>query len=269
LSGFQVLNYLERNLDNVLVGRFAGAEALGFYSKAYDLMRLPLNQVNAPVGAVAVPALSRLLDPPERYRKAYRAIVTLLMLVTVPLAPIMILAADWLIPKVMGPQWSGAVPVFQVLALSLFTKPLGNATGWLFVTQARTKELWHWGLLAAAVAIVSFLVGLPWGALGVAAAYTASDTFIRMPILFRWVTRSGPVGLRDLLSCLFPAWGCAAVVGLVYGFAAPRVDLDPGVRFAVFAPVSLLAGYGALLITPWGRRLLADGLGMLKMLRAK
>lgn len=269
LSGFQVLNYLERNLDNVLVGRFAGAEALGFYSKAYDLMRLPLNQVNSPVGAVAVPALSRLLDHPERYRKTYRTIVTLLMLITVPLAPLMMLAADWLIPKVMGAQWTGAVPVFQVLAFSLLTKPLGNATGWLFVTQARTKELWHWGLIAAGVAIASFIVGLPWGALGVAAAYTASDTFIRMPILVRWVGRQGPVSARDLLACLVPAWLCALVVGLVYALVAPRVVTDPGLRFAVFGPISLLVGYGALLLTPWGRHMLTDGLQMLKSLKSK
>jgi PST family polysaccharide transporter len=269
LSGFQVVNYMERNLDNVLIGRFAGAEALGFYSKAYDLMRLPLNQVNGPVGSVAIPALSRLMNHPERYRNAYRAVVTLLMLITVPLAPLMILSADWLIPTVMGPQWTGAVRVFQVLALTLFTKPLANATGWLFVTQARTQELWHWGLLGGVIAIVSFIVGLPWGALGVAVAYGASDTFIRMPILLSWAGKTGPVSRRDLLACLVPAWICAATVGLVYGLAAPRFHLSPGLTFLVFAPLSLAAGFAVLVVTPWGRHTLRDGMKMLRALKRK
>ncbi len=268
LSGFQVVNYLERNLDNVLVGRFAGAEALGFYSKAYDLMRLPLNQVNGPAGSVAIPALSRLMNHPQRYRDAYRAVVTLLMLITVPLAPLMILSADWLIPAVMGDQWAGAVRVFQVLALTLFTKPLANATGWLFVTQARTQELWHWGLLGGAIAVVSFVVGLPWGALGVAAAYGASDMFIRMPILIGWAGKTGPVSRRDLLACLVPAWICALAVGLCYGLLAPRFGLTPALTFFVFAPISLAVGFGALLVTPWGH-VLRDGLRMLRALKRK
>src|SRR5262245_15436776 len=46
LAGFNVINYLARNLDNVLVGRFAGAGALGLYSRAYQLLMMPLNQIN-------------------------------------------------------------------------------------------------------------------------------------------------------------------------------------------------------------------------------
>ncbi|MCA9600575.1 MAG: oligosaccharide flippase family protein, partial [Myxococcales bacterium] len=39
VSGFQLTNYFERNFDNLLVGRFLGPQALGFYTKAYEVMR--------------------------------------------------------------------------------------------------------------------------------------------------------------------------------------------------------------------------------------
>jgi len=67
VTGFQVANYVERNLDNVLIGRFVGALQLGCYARAYDLLRLPLQQIADPAGTVAMPTLSRLISEPERY----------------------------------------------------------------------------------------------------------------------------------------------------------------------------------------------------------
>ena len=71
LTGFNVINYFARNADNLLIGKFWGSGPLGLYSKAYGLLMLPLRQINAPLSAVAIPALSRLKDEPERYRNYY------------------------------------------------------------------------------------------------------------------------------------------------------------------------------------------------------
>jgi PST family polysaccharide transporter len=214
-----------------------------------------------------VSALSRLAEQPERYRNAYRAVATLLMLTLVPLAPIAILSADWLIPTVLGPRWTGAVPLFQVLALTLVARPLANTMGWLFISQARTGELWRWGLVGGAIALVSFVVGLPWGALGVAASYCAFDILVRMPILFVWVGRRGPVSVKDLVACMLPAWGVGGVVALVYGVLGPLSGLTGGARFAVFTPLSLLVGAGLMLATPWGREAARSGAKMFRALR--
>jgi O-antigen/teichoic acid export membrane protein len=86
LTGFHVLNYFARNLDNVLIGKVWGATALGFYSKAYGLLMLPLTQINTPISAAAIPALSRLCGEPARYRSYYLKCISLIALVTMPLA---------------------------------------------------------------------------------------------------------------------------------------------------------------------------------------
>jgi PST family polysaccharide transporter len=270
VSGFQVMNYLERNLDNVLIGRFAGAEALGFYTKAYELMRLPISQINGPVSAVAVPALSRLGAEPERYRKVYLSVTRLLLLATVPLAPLTIFSAHWLVPAVLGQQWAASVPLFQCLAVGLSVKPLLNTTGWLFVSQARTQELWRWGVLGASLALLSFLIGLPWGALGVAVSYTAIDLLVRAPILIAWTGRSGPVSVRDLLGCLGPAWLFASATALCYALLDRQLTALPeGARVAICLPTAWAAGLACVAISPSGRAVLRDGARMLQLLRQK
>src|ERR1700693_4565183 len=71
LTVFSALNYFIRNSDNVLIGWRWGAEPLGQYASAYNLMLIPLSQINAPISSVVVPALSRLQSDPVRYRSYY------------------------------------------------------------------------------------------------------------------------------------------------------------------------------------------------------
>ena len=60
--GVQLLTYISGNVDNVLIGRFIGSGALGLYSRAAQLFRLPLQQIATPLTPVAVPVLSRLSE---------------------------------------------------------------------------------------------------------------------------------------------------------------------------------------------------------------
>src|SRR6185295_4987915 len=119
-----------------------------------------------------------------------------------------------------------------------------------------------------AIAVVSFAVGLPWGALGVAIAYTLVDLIVRAPLLIWWVGRSGPVGIKDLAACLVPAWtfaGCVAVAYVAIDHLLSRAA--GGVRVAICAPASLAIGCVALALTPWGRAVFDDGVRMWRTLR--
>jgi PST family polysaccharide transporter len=118
LTGFTVINYFARNLDNLLIGRVWGAVQLGFYAKAYQLLLLPIDQVIEPVTSVAVPALSRLNEEPERYRQAYLRLLEKVAMVTMPLMAFMVVAADWVVRVVLGPQWDESARLFAVLGVA-------------------------------------------------------------------------------------------------------------------------------------------------------
>jgi PST family polysaccharide transporter len=96
VTGFNVMQYFARNADNALIGKFWGAYQLGLYSRAYQMLLMPMQQINAPLASVAVPALSRLADSPERYRDAYLKILEKLVMITMPLGAFMIATSDWL-----------------------------------------------------------------------------------------------------------------------------------------------------------------------------
>lgn len=199
--GANLLNFFSRNGDNVLIGAILGARPLGIYSKAYQLMMFPLNGLNAPVGAVALPLLSRLVNDPGAYRHAYRKMVDRLVFVTTPICVVGLMVGSDIIRLVLGREWTAAGPVFQVLAINCLFQPIYNSTGWLFLSQDRTGELLRWGMFASTVTVVSFAVGIGYGILGVAVAYTLAMVFLG-PFLFHWIGRQGPASARVLYGAL-------------------------------------------------------------------
>ncbi|HET8670971.1 MAG TPA: lipopolysaccharide biosynthesis protein, partial [Candidatus Saccharimonadales bacterium] len=84
VTGYSIINYLSKNLDNLLIGKFWGAQSLGLFSKAGQLVALPSDQIDEPLSTVAVPVLSRLEDSPERYRRVYFRMLEKVMLLAMP-----------------------------------------------------------------------------------------------------------------------------------------------------------------------------------------
>jgi PST family polysaccharide transporter len=259
LTGFNILNYFARNLDNLLIGRFFGAQQLGFYSRAYSLLLLPLHRVNAPISAVAVPALSRLADSPQRYRLAYIRILEKIAIVTMPCVAFMIATSDWLVLLVLGPQWIEASRIFSWLAIVGFVQPIANTTGWLFITQDRTQQQLQWGFIGGILAIASIIAGLPWGPVGVAASYSLSGLCIRTPLLFWFVGRAGPIQAIDFYRASFSGV-CASLCVLVLLLALRQwADIsNPLIGVGLGFGITLLSTLLILAVLPTGRLLLKD-----------
>ena len=257
ITGFTVLNYFARNTDDLLIGRFWGSQQLGLYAKAYQLLLFPLNQINLPVGGVAVPTLSRLADEPARYRAAFARTLEKIVLVTMPLVVFLMVCSDWLIAFVLGDQWLGAARIFMWLAIAGFSQPIGYTTGWLFTSQNRTGELLRWGVISSALAVASIAAGVHWGAEGVAKSYGLTSALITTPLNLWYVGRRGPVRTSDFYRTSAPVAVAAIVAGgavyLFHHFAHPAHEIIGlmigfGITAVVFLAVLSMSagGRGAL-----------------------
>ena len=71
MAGGGFIYSLAKGADNLLIGRFYGADSIGLYSRAAALLNRPLEQFLFPISSVFVPALSRLQTQPERYRRTF------------------------------------------------------------------------------------------------------------------------------------------------------------------------------------------------------
>ena len=259
VTGYSMINYFSRNTDNLLIGRFGGAQSLGLYNKASQLLGLPTDQINEPLFSVAIPALSRLADSPERYRQAYLRMMEKVIMLTMPVVALMIVAADWLVGLVLGPQWSQAAPILIFMSLSGLFAPVMNTGGWLLVTQGRTRDMLYWSAINAPLAIVPIVIGLRWGAVGVAASYSVARLLVANPLQFWFIGRTGPVRTADFYRLLAPfvcAVGTAMAACLL--FRKFTLITSPLIGFVASAVIMGSVTLLVLCLLPRGRSALMD-----------
>ena len=261
ITGFNFANFFARNLDNVLIGRVWGEAQLGFYDRAYKLLLFPLSQIANPLSRVMIPALSRMTGEPDRYRHAYFRVLNLSLLVSLPGVAFATAMADPLIPLLLGEQWRPSAPIFMALGFAGLLQPLNNPVGWLYISQGRSTDMMVWGVASAAFTVAAFVAGLPWGALGVAVAYAASEA-LKTPVLWLVAGRKGPVRATDVARTCGPAviagFGALLAVWLAHDALGGR-----GVAGLVVAALLSYATFAAILQAfPLGRATLREAHGL-------
>jgi O-antigen/teichoic acid export membrane protein len=243
ITAGSLIHSLARGADNLLIGRFFGAAAVGLYSRASILLIRPLEQFTTPINAVLVPVLSRLQTQPERYRRtflrAYEAMALISFLATGLLLPL----ARPVTLVVLGPRWEEAAPIFAAFSIAALCIPLAGASTWLFQTQGRGKDWLFFSFLGSCITVASYVAGLPFGPAGLAISYSVGGLFIGVPTLYYFAGREGPVTTADLWTGIFrylPLWIVVCVVTWLVHLRF--VNSAPLVQLVVCAPVGLLSG---------------------------
>lgn len=212
LNGLVV--YVAYNFEKVLLGRFWGAEAIGVYGRAYQLLSVPIDNLNGTVGGVLFSALSRLQSEPERFRHVFLKGYSLVVSLTIPIAIAFAILANEIVFVVLGSKWHDAAPVLRILSPTIAIFALINPLAWLMFSLGLVERSLKIALVLAPLVILGYVVGLPYGPIGVATGYSAIMLVWVVPHIL-WCVRDTPVLARDIFS--------AAGKPLVSGTAAALV----------------------------------------------
>jgi O-antigen/teichoic acid export membrane protein len=249
LFGIRLLNYANLNADNALIGRFAGAAALGTYSLAYNVMFTPMVRIANPISGVVYPALARMQDDLPRMRTAWLRSKRLSASLLAPAFLLILVTAPDLVHVLFGEKWRGAVPVIELLALAGVAHSLVTLNWTVLQGTGRIKVALRLDFLTTALVVGAFAFGVRWGAVGVAASYAAIkwplvliDTYVTTRALaFRFRDALLAGGAILPLAVLAAAGAWAARIGLTDAGAPPALRLVLGVALFVLL-------YGLLLV---------------------
>ena len=222
MTAYSFMNYFARNLDTILIGWRWGAIPTGLYSRAYSLLLLPIGQLTAPFSSIAVPTLSRLQDDPEQFKIFYLKAIKIIAYISFPMIISMAILADEIVYIVLGPQWSEAAELFQILAIAAFWQPVASTVGWIYVSLGNVKRMMVWGFIAIPPILIAMFIGLDWGASGVAIAYSIVMWMIVYP-LFRFAFYGTPLEVKNLIKTLKYPLSIALFSGI--GFYASHIFL--------------------------------------------
>ncbi len=203
VTGFSLLNFLHRQFDNVLIGWRWGAVELGFYARAYNLLTLPIGLINGSLSSSAIPILAKCKDDPERWNAAYLRLATVTAFLGCGLCAILFVIAEPLVDIILGPGWSEVSVIFRVLAISSIFGTASNSCGWVFISLGRTRQYFYWSLFGCPLYALSFVIGLPWKAQGVAIGY-AICAFALTPLYFMYAARQTTIRYRTIARWIVP-----------------------------------------------------------------
>ena len=174
LFSTQLVTYLTKNVDNIALGIAYGPVPLGFYSRAYQLLMMPLNQINAPMTNVALPVLSRIQHDRVAYQRYLeRAQLVACYLTTTVFAVAAGLAAP-LVLLLFGPAWTAVAPIFAILAVGGVFRSVAQIAYWIYLSSGETGAQLRLILWTRPIMIALILAGLPWGPLGVAVGHSVA-----------------------------------------------------------------------------------------------
>ncbi|MGE3803668.1 MAG: lipopolysaccharide biosynthesis protein [Gemmataceae bacterium] len=202
LTGAALLQTTIKAVDTLLIGRFYGPDAVGFYSRGSALLINPLQQFLSPFSAVLVPTLARVQDDPERFRRLFLPMLQLIALLALPMAGFLLASSEPLVDVLLGEKWAATVPIFTAFSVIAVYGPIGNASTWLFTSQGRGGELLSASFICSVFTLLSIIVGTSFGPVGVALCYSLSGLLISLPVLFYFAGRRGPIRTRELWDCL-------------------------------------------------------------------
>lgn len=200
-GGFTLVNlivYVAYNLEKVLLGRFWGAEAIGVYGRAYQLVNLPTDNLNSAVWGVAFSGLSRVRNDANRFRGYFLKGYSLVLALTIPITIGAALFANDLVSLLLGPKWKNVVDIFRLLTPTMLIFALINPLAWLTFSLGMVGRNLKVVSVLAPLVIGGYVLGLPYGPKGVAFGYSAVMTLWAIPHI-AWCVHGTVVSLRDIL----------------------------------------------------------------------
>ena len=209
-SNFSI-NYLTRNIDKVLLGKFHGSAVLGNYDRSYYLSMFPVVQLITPLHSVAQATLSRLRDDKERFTNYYIKAVSMVSFLGTAAALVLTLSAHDIIELLLGPEWKDAGPVVMAFGPGVAAMLIYGTYSWLHLSLGTPDRWLKWNLFAAAFTVAAFSVAAPYGAVAMALAYSGSAYVLVVPALW-YGGRPIRLSIKSVTSSLWSNFASAVTV---------------------------------------------------------
>lgn len=269
-SGFSIakfFNYFATQADNMVVGRWLGAAALGIYGHAYQLMASPAMLIGQALDRVLFPAMASVQHQKERLARAYRTGVYACAMIVLPSSALIAILAPELVLFLLGSQWAEVTVPLRILACAMLFRTsykisdsIVRATGAVYARAARQ-------VVFAAAVLAGALIGQNFGLAGVAwGVFTALA--LNFLIMAQLSLKLCNMSWRTFFAAHAPGATLGAAVAVASLTAATALRAADFGHLTVILFVLLIAlTVGVTLLTVWPKVLIGrDNLTLLSVL---
>ncbi len=267
LTASEFIGFIHRNIDNILIGKFLGAAALGFYGRAFTIMLVPVHALGTSAAFALYPVMAQSQADRRHLSMLYLKTCMALTSLVAPMMTGLAIVAQPFVAVWLGPDWLPVAPLITLLVFAGLIQTLQTMTFTLWKALGRADVLLHWSVIQTVVFTSAFVLGVWLGDIELlAAAYLVGTLLIFGP--FQWLTcRQLDLPLRAFAAALTPGLTGAVLMGgllLAMQYILPEAMTDAG-RLACLIPLGMaLYGLSWAVLFPTALRELRDDIRQLR-----
>lgn len=261
LTGTAFTAFINRNTDNILIGRFLGSAALGYYGRAYQMMLMPVHTLANGASFALYPAMSAIKQDRSQLANVYLKAMSVLSTLMFPMMVGLALVSEPFVALMFGPQWGEVAPVLRILAFVGILQGIGTISNVVWKALGRADILLRWALIRTVGFVLAFSIGIYIGTLtAMALVYLIANIIFFIPFQLEILRalRSEPMRFLTTLAPQFLSTSVMAVVLLVAQASIPGLDhLNSPVQLLILVPIGMAAYATAMmgLFRPFVRQL--------------
>ena len=202
--GGQVINYFNRDLDVLIIGKFFGAEVLGGYSLAKQLVYRPAQIINPIISKVGAPVLAKMQDNIAELRSKYLKLLSCISSINFVIYLGVIVFAKYLVVILYGDSFSDIVYIVRVLSLYMYVRSLGNPVGILVIATGRTDLEFYWNIFVLSVIPIVIVVASQYSIIAVAWTISVTMLMLVLPAWYFMIRKMIDVKLTQYLKSIIP-----------------------------------------------------------------
>jgi O-antigen/teichoic acid export membrane protein len=233
ITGLTMALFVTSEIDNMVVGKVLGFEALGLYSMAFTLANLPATHIAKVSASVIFPAYSTLQNSPERMRIAYLTVLRVVAGLAFPAAVGLAVLAPEVLAIVYGAKWIDAAGPLQILSLFGAARAVSLLGGYLY--NAIGKPSISFYLVTTKLAIILAIIypmTTTFGTVGAALAMSVPQVLLDS-YSFYVIKREIALPLRSIVVVLLRALAASGVMALAVVLARRWLSPVSGADLAV------------------------------------
>jgi len=202
--GGQVINYFNRDLDVLIIGKFFGSEVLGGYSLAKQLVYRPAQIINPILTKVGAPVLAKMQDNMIELRNKYLKLLNFISSINFVIYLGVIVFAKYLVIVLYGESFSDIVYLVRVLSLYMYIRSLGNPVGVLVIATGRTDLEFYWNVFVLSVIPIAIVVSSQYSIIAVAWTISITMFLLVLPAWYFMIRKMIEVNLSHYLKSIIP-----------------------------------------------------------------
>lgn len=204
--GGQVVNYFNRDLDILLIGKYFGSDILGGYSLAKQLVQRPMQILNPVITRVASPVLALMQNNMSELKRNFLHFLNIVATANFTAYVLLAIFASPIVLVLYGEDFTDIVILVQLLSFYMFLRSVSSPVGSLVIATGRTNLEFYWNLLVLIVMPAAIFISVSFSIEIVAISLCITTLLLKIPFWKLLINRLCGASLTEYLSSYVPKW---------------------------------------------------------------